>query len=186
MSLDRMQSRQGVFVINPEPSFTVGSSISSVASNQWPGGLLVGNAAGFAPSLSSAGQGGGALFMTPMPAGTAVNTNLVVTGGTLSHQGAGYLAFSATVTANNLQLQPAQYPGQFLLLHNCGATSCSVQSLATVPAFAITSASTQTAWMNPAFSMVSGAKMLFVAAIHSATATSHNPTGIWIPLVSTT
>ena len=185
MSLDRMQSRHGLLVLNPEPGFTVNSSLSSIASNQNPGGLLVGNAAGFAPSQASAGLGGGALFMIPTPPGTAVNTTQVVTGGTLAHNGAGILAFSATVTANNLQLQGAQFPGQFLLLHNCGATTCSIASLATVPAFNITTASTQTCWMNGALSLATGAKVLLFAALHSASATSHYPNGIWVPLLST-
>ena len=183
MSLDRLQSKQGNFIVNPEPGFTVASSLSSVASNQLNGGFQIGNVAGFLPAQVS--DAGGGLFLKPYPNGTVVNSGMVVTGGTLSHFNAGYVAITATVTANNLQMQPPTAPGQMFLLHNVGATTCSVQSLATVPAFNITSATTQTCWMNPAFSIATGAKMLFIAAPHSATATSHYPGGIWMPIVST-
>ena len=107
------------------------------------------------------------------------------TGGTISHNGAGFVAFSASATANNLQLQPPSYAGQILIIHNVGATTCSLGTLGTVPAYNITTASTQTAQvMTPAVSVATGAKIGFYASPHLASTTGQWPVGIWTPILS--
>lgn len=178
MSLDQIQFRQGLVQITPTPAVTVAASLTTVASNQYPGGVAFGGQAGFAEGKVS--NAGGALYLQPYPGGTVVST--MGTGGTLSHQNAPVLAFSASATANNLQLQPPSYPGQLLILDNRGATSCSVVTGGTVTLPGGTT-STAVQVLDTAFSVAANGKYILFASPHAASTTGQWPVALWSRLV---
>ena len=183
MSLDRLQSKRGLFQISPEVDYLTTGTGSTAAASQIPGGLAVGSGAGFAPAFATS-VGGGALFQTPYPFGTAGQS--VTTGGTIFHNGAGYAQIHATVTANNLQFQPPQYAGQFLFVQNVGSVSCSVGTLGTVNNWSTTGTVTaqvlDAAITFPAFVATSTGAAggnLFIASPGHASTTGIWPVGVW-------
>jgi len=128
MSLDRMQSRQGTLVLNPEPSYTVASSLSSIASNQLAGGLQIGQAFAIAAATQSYGGGAQIAYVHPSSATSAVQNIAGTSSAMLSHDNAAVVL--ASVSAAGLhQLQPAQYRGQLMTVLNLANASCSFASL---------------------------------------------------------
>lgn len=178
MSFDIFQARQGLVQVTPLPSITVDGTASTVASNQYPGGLNVAGRAGFAEGKVS--NAGGALYLQPYPSGTVIST--MGTGGTFSHQNSPVLAFSASATANNLQLQPPSYPGQILILDNRGATTCSVVTGGTVTLPGGTT-STAVQVLDTAFTVAANGKNILFASPHAASTTGQWPIALWSKLV---
>jgi hypothetical protein len=119
MSLDRMQSKQGFFVINPEPSYTVASSLSSIASNQMPGGLIIGS--NFQLAAASAGSVGGGAPVYNVAWGQTISASSG-TGAYITHDGRPIVFFSASAGGLH-NLQPPTYNGQVLTIHNIANVS---------------------------------------------------------------
>jgi hypothetical protein len=183
MSIDRLQSKQGMFQISPEPVFGTTGTASTVASNQFPGGLAIGQQAGFAEG-QLAGYGG-ALYFDYMPKATTTGSSFgqaVLSTGTINHYNAGFLGFLCTTTANNLQLAPPSYAGQRLTLYNAGAKSVSFQSIGTVNKWT-TTGTTSVRVANAAFTLNSGSIAVLVANPFLVTAATHYPVGLWHKII---
>ena len=178
MSLDVFQNKQGVAAINPSFNYTVAASLSSIASNQYPGGLALGGIAGFLPGLAT--SGGGAVYMAGFPLATTTGSfgQSVTTGGTVFHNNAGLVGINATTTANNLQMQSPTVPGQLLFLQNCGTVSCSVGTIATVNNWSTTGTVTAQN-LNAAFTLGVGSGVQLIASPFAVTTTGQWPLGLW-------
>lgn len=124
MSLDRIQSKFGLLSMQAEPGFTVASSLSSVASNQLPGGYNFGNQ--FAILGATAGSiGGGAPVWKPSTVQTACQAASSGTGASISIDGNPIVL--ASLSAGGLHnLQPALYHGQAMTLINMANVSGSL------------------------------------------------------------
>ena len=116
MSLDRLQSRPGNFYVNAEPGYTVASSLSSVASNQLPGGYQFGSQFAVCPAGSRVAGGGGLVMKAIANQTYAASSG---TGAMVSHDGAGIVL--ASLSNGGLHnLQPPSYNGQLLTVINIG------------------------------------------------------------------
>lgn len=176
MSLDRLQSKPGIFQVAPENVYGTTGTASTVASLQYPGGFAVGGQAGFA--AGQAAGVGGALFMTPVPAGATSGYAMASTAATVSHNGAGIVAFNNSATQDNAQLQAPAYAGQFLVLENVGTKSISFATAGTVNNWS-TTGTTAVQVLQAAFTVNSGgSRALLYAAPHLASTTGQYPL-IW-------
>ena len=123
MSLDRLQSKQGNFAVNPEPSYTVASSLSSIASNQLPGGLQVGGVFAVLNAASSPTGGGG--FVVNANTGAQTFAASSGSGAMISHDNRPVVVCSLSAAGLH-NLQPANYHGQMLTLVNYANVSGSL------------------------------------------------------------
>lgn len=180
MTLDRLQSKPGLFSLTPDVAYSTTGTASTVGSNQWPGGVAIGSIAGFAPALTSS-AGGGAPFYDYQPKATTTGTfgQSVTTGGTISHFNAAMVGINATVTANNLQIVPPYFPGQALTLYNCGTKSCSVDTIGTVNNWSTTGTVTAQV-VSAAFSINSGSVVILQASPFAVTTTGQWPISLWV------
>lgn len=172
MSLDRIQSKAGVLSLVPEVGYTVDASVSSVATNQFPGGLNIGGVAGFVPANSSVG--GGALFM---------NANVVRSAGVApattapaEHYNAGIVIVNASTTGVFNVASPS-YAGQLLIVHNKGSVTASVGTgVVTTTPNHTTTATVQN--LAVATTIAASGCRAFVAVVNGlATATTNTP--VW-------
>lgn len=181
MTLDRLQSKAGIFAIQPEVAYATTGTATSVGSNQWPGGVAIGSIGGFAQALASS-VGGGALFMQPFPAVSTTTGSWgvsIASTGTLSHFNAGVVQFNNTATADNLVLQPPSYPGQVLVIQNVGTKSCSFGTIGTVNNWS-TSGTVTAQVLYSAFTINSGSCALLVASPGAVTTTNQWPIANWM------
>ena len=183
MTLDRLQSKPGQFVVSPENAQTTTGTATSVVSNQVPGGIAFGSIAGFCSGTASS-AGGGAPFNDYQPKATTTGSfgQSMATGGTVSHFGAGIIGLNATTTANNLQMQPALVPGQRLTLVNCGTASCSFVTTGTVNNWSTTGTVTAQV-LEAAFTINSGSARVLQANPFAVTTTGQYPAGLWKVIV---
>lgn len=182
MTIDRLQSKPGQFLINPEVVYGTTGSASTVASNQYPGGVQIGNIAGIAQGTAS--LGGGALYFNYEPKATTTGSfgQTMATGGTISHYNCQLVGLNATTTANNLQIQPPSYAGQQLTLVNCGSVSCSVATIATVNNWSTTGTVTAQV-MTAAFTINAGSAVVLHANPFFVTTTGVWPVAVWHKIV---
>ena len=122
MALDRLQSKPGQFVISAEPGYTVAQSLSSIASNQLPGGYQFGSAFGIAPAGTGT-AGGGAFVMKIPPNQTYAASS--GTGAMISHDGAG-VVFASLSNGGLHNLQPPTFNGQSLKIVNIASGTGSI------------------------------------------------------------
>lgn len=120
MSIDRLQSRQGVFVVSAEPGFTVASSLSSVGSNQFPGGYQFGSQAAILGAAS--GSLGGGAFVVKPTAGVQTFGGSSGTSAYITFDNAAVVL--ASLSAGGLHnVQPPAFDGQMLTIVNRGGSA---------------------------------------------------------------
>lgn len=111
MSLDRLQSKPGQFVITP----------LETASGSYPGGLSIGGQAGTV--AGAAASTGGALFTTPTV--TSGSATSIDTGGTITHNNCGVAIVANSTAANKtgVIVQVGTAHGQKLTILNTTAAN---------------------------------------------------------------
>ena len=124
MSLDRIQSKFGLLSLQPLPSYTVASSLSSVRSNQLPGGFNFGDVFAVVGATAES-SGGGAPVYKPTSVQTACQAASSGTGASISMDG-GPIVLASLSAGGVHNLQPALYHGQALTLINMANVSGSV------------------------------------------------------------
>lgn len=183
MSLDRIQSKFGLLSLQAEPGFTVASSLSSIASNQLPGGYNLGREFAIAPAVSGSLGGGG-----PVWKAGAIQT-YGASSAMISHDNAPLVLCS--LSAGGLhQLQPANYHGQMLTIVNVANVSGSIASVFnTASGNGTLSTTTATVYGNPALTYGSSggtnsmsAQKVFVARSDLGGTVGTNTANVWYPL----
>lgn len=176
MSIDRLQSRQGVFVINPEPGFTVASSLSSIQSNQLPGGLILGSNLSILPAITGS-FGGGALVHRPSaPVTFAASSG---TGAAIPHDGNGVVFIQAS-SAMSANLLPPLYHGQMLTVVNISTVSANISTGAVISgqgAGSTTTAAVPT--LTASVSIGANAARAFIGVSNYGTTATNSTTCLW-------
>ena len=108
MSLDRIQSKEGLFSFTPLPT-TAG----------FPGSMDFNGLAGTAPQTST--DGGGAMFMRRMPRATNVQT--LTNSATIAHNNAGNVAVDQAAAVTGIIMQAGTLHGQHCWVVNTSATN---------------------------------------------------------------
>jgi hypothetical protein len=182
MSIDRMQSRQGALVLNPEPSYTVAASLSSVASNQLPGGLIVGSAFGIAQA-TAASVGGGGLVVRPLVCSSpgGVSTSFSTSSGTgahISHDNQAVIIVSCS--AGGLHgIQPAAYHGQCLTVINIGGSASFVTGFTTTAQGTGSTTTAAIPTVFPATTISASGFRQFIALSNLGGTASASTTAVW-------
>jgi len=127
MSLDRLQSKNGLFQISAEPVIGTTGSASTIASNQYPGGYQFGSYRGFVAGSNS--TNGGADVLGLVPRGQSSNNyQSFATTGMITHDNAPVVLLSVSTTGIALNLQAAVSHGQVLEIVNIAGTTASIVS----------------------------------------------------------
>jgi hypothetical protein len=127
MSLDRLQSKFGLFQIAAEPVMGSTGTASTIGSNQYPGGYALGAFQAVMPGSNS--TNGGANVMVPTPRGQAsTDYQSFTTTGVISHDNAPVVLLSVSTTGIALNLQQALSHGQILEIVNIAGTTASIVS----------------------------------------------------------
>ena len=130
MSLDRLQSKFGVFAISPENVMGSTGTASTAASNQCPGGVQLG--AFNAVIAGSNSTNGGAYVAIPTPRGMATTDfQSFNTTGVISHDNAPVVLLNISTTGIALNLQQAVSHGQIVDIVAVGTTGSIVSTLNT-------------------------------------------------------
>ncbi len=108
MSLDRIQSKEGLFSFNPLPT---------PAGN--PGSIDFNGLAGTVPLSST--DGGGALFFRKMPRTTNVQT--LTNGATVTHNNSGNVAVDQAAAVTGIIMQAGSFSGQLCWIVNTSAAN---------------------------------------------------------------
>ena len=180
MSLDRIQSKFGTLSFQAEPGFTVAASLTSVASNQLPGGYQFGNAFAILPAATGSLGGGGPVYKVPAVQTFAASTAMIV------HDNAPVVLCS--LSAGGLhQLQPASYHGQMLTIVNVANVSGSIASLFnTASGNGTLSTTTATVYGNPAMTYGStggiSCNRVLIARSDLGGSVGTNTANLWYPL----
>lgn len=132
MSLDRIQSRAGVFIIQGEPTIGTTGTASTVASNLFPAGYQFGASNGIAQATNSSNGGAHFLPYLPRTGGGTVSSDCqqFSTTGIITHDNVGLVNISVSTTGVLLSIQQAQYDGQLLTI--CMVPSGTTGSIASV------------------------------------------------------
>ena len=110
MSLDKVQLKPG--------AISIGATITS---GGFPGGVDFCFGSGFSAGLVSATDGGGALYMKPMPMDATAQT--LVNGSTIVHNGAGCVMLTAASAVTSIVMQAGVREGQHIVLVNTSGTN---------------------------------------------------------------
>lgn len=191
MSLDRLQSKQGVLALNAEPNFTVAASLSSVASNQYRGGYQLGDVINILPATNTVGGGGQVLGMAQTFNPPQVTTNVSTaayswsasTGARINHSNAGVFVIAAS--AGGLSgLIPPNYHGQMLTILNVGGSGSFVSTVSTASLYGAqsTTSGTFAAVVNTTTIAASGGRVFMGCHAVAGTASS-NTTCVWHPIL---
>lgn len=131
MTLDRLQSKFGVFNIAPENVMGTTGTASTVASNQYPGGVQLGQFAAVIAGSNS--TNGGAIVNVPIPRGMATTDfQSFAAAGMITHDNAPTVLISVSTTGVALNMQQAVSHGQIVdLVFIPGTTGSIVSTLAT-------------------------------------------------------
>ncbi len=105
MSLDKVQSKEGLISIG-----------ATVTAGGFPGGVDICAGSGFSAGLASATDGGGALYMRPMPFDAL--TQVLVNAATIVHNGAGVVFLSSAAAVTGIIMQAGVRDGQHIVLIN--------------------------------------------------------------------
>lgn len=117
MSLDRLQSKPGLFSIGPEATPT----------NSFPGGLSLGTNLIIAEGLAA--QTGGALAPVPTPRSGTVPT--IANSGTFTHNNCGTMVVTTGGAVTGTIVQLGTYHGQMLTLINNSANTITMAAAGT-------------------------------------------------------
>lgn len=184
MSLDRLQSKPGSFQVNAEPGYTVASSLSSVGSNQLPGGYDFGGQIKIAPARTGS-LGGGAIVVNPYPRGVSSTLQGFATTGMITHDNAPVLLLSVSTTGVALNMEQAQYNGQMLTLVAIPGTTWSIVStLATSGVGAGSSTTYAVPVMDKVYTCASIGRSVFMglAYLGQGTVTTGSPV-VWTQIL---
>lgn len=174
MSLDRIHDVSGLMQLAPHPVIGTTGTASTVASNQFPGGVQLGGVFGILAGSNS--TNGGAPVYGVVPRGMATTDyQAFATTGVISHDNAGIVLLSVSTTGIALNLQQASVHGQMLTIVNIpGTTASIVSTLNTIGLNATTTAAVPV--IDAAHTIASTQSMIFVAlAQRGASATSNAP-----------
>lgn len=116
MTIDRLQSRTGLFVVSPENT-----------SGAFPGGVQLGLNAGVVEG--AAASTGGAAFNTPTPKSGTPPT--IANSGTFTHNGHGACVVTTGGAVTGAIVQPGTVHGQHLILMNNSANTITMAAAAT-------------------------------------------------------
>jgi hypothetical protein len=178
MSLDRIQSKFGLLSFQAEPGFTVASSLSSVRSNQMPGGYQFGeNFAVLAASSNS--LGGGAVVIKPSTVQTSCQAVSSGTGAMIGMDNNPVIL--ASLSAGGLHnLQPALYHGQLLTLINMANVSGSIVTGCILSGQGTGSTTTAVIpTLTVATTFTSYGKMQFIALSNYGGSASNSTVNLW-------
>lgn len=174
MSLDRIHDVNGLMQLSPQPVIGTTGSASSVASNQYPGGVQLGGVFGILAGSNS--TNGGAPVYGVVPRGQATTDfQAFATTGMISHDNAGLALISVSTTGIALNLQQASAHGQMLTIMNIPGTTCSVVSTLATTGFGGTTTAA-CAVIDGAFTIASTQSIVLIAlAQRGGTATTNVP-----------
>lgn len=110
MSLDKVQSKEGLL--------SIGATIAATGA---PGGVDICEGSGFAAGSASATEGGGGLYMRPMP--QDANAQTLVNASTIVHNGAGVVFLTAASAVTGIIMQAGVRDGQYVVLVNTNGTN---------------------------------------------------------------
>ena len=130
MTIDRLQSKFGLFQISAENVMGTTGTASTIASNQFPGGYQFGGYNGFVAGSNSTNGGAQVAGYLPRGTSTADFQNFSTTG-TITHDNVGLVMISVSTTGIILNIQQAAYDGQLLTIGCGGGTTGSIASLLT-------------------------------------------------------
>lgn len=108
MSLDRLQSKEGLFSITPLPTAA-----------GFPGSVDMNGLAGTVPLSST--DGGGAVFFRKMPRNADVQT--LTNGATIAHNNAGNVAVNQAAAVTGIITQAGSFHGQHCWVVNTSAAN---------------------------------------------------------------
>lgn len=176
MSLDRLQSKFGQFVVQPEVVYGTTGTASTVGSNQYPGGFAVGSALQLIPGTIA--SGGGAPAWGVFPAGVSSTVQAFATTGIITHAHAPIVVLSVSTTGIALNMQPAAYHGQMLTIVCVPGTTCSlVSTLNTTGVGGTTTAAC--AVLDQAYTFASTACPVFVGLAQLGGTATTNVSIVW-------
>lgn len=181
MSLDRLQSKQGLLQINAEPNYTVASSLSSVASNQLRGGYQFGDAFALAQA-DAVGTVGGAVVVPVTPTmtigqSTAIQSFAASTG-IITHGNAAAVCLIAS--AGGLHgIMPPSYNGQVLSLINLGGSASIASVLSTSGAGAGSTTTVALPVLLPATSMAASVGRVLIGCVALGGIATNSTTAVW-------
>lgn len=174
MSLDRIHDVAGLMQLAPQPVIGTTGTASTVASNQYPGGVQLGGVFGILAGSNS--TNGGALVHGVAPRGQATTDfQSFATTGMISHDNAGLVLISVSTTGIALNLQQASAHGQMLTIMNIPGTTASIVSTLNTTGFGGTTTAA-CAVIDAAHTIASTQSMIFMAlAQRGGTATTNVP-----------
>jgi hypothetical protein len=182
MSLDRMQSKQGFLILNPEPSFTVASSLSSVASNQLPGGLIFGSQFGLCQATAGSNGGGAPIVKVQVvssPGGVSTSFSTSSgTGAAISHDQQAVIVVSCSAGGLH-SLQPAVYHGQQLTIVNIAGSASLVTGFTTSGQGTGSTTTAAIPTLFPATTISASGFRQFVALSNLGSTNSNSTYAVW-------
>lgn len=173
MSLDRIHDVPGLMDLNPQPGFNSTGTASTIASNQFQGGVALGAGAGVMAGSNS--TNGGGLYVPYLPKGSATSDfQSFATTGMITHDNCGLVNISVSTTGIALNIQAPTYNGQMLTLAiQPGTTASIVSTLATTGIGGTTTAACQV--LRAAITFASTTCVILQAQQLGQTATTNLP-----------